>query len=204
MRFVNWIPTGKLTHPAHLSRTWFIEPVFVDKLLNEVTIGEPQENGGLMGFNGIHLLVICCSSLVNMTIEIVDFPIWHGDFPQLCQSLPEGNLKKGTCSMAQYRDVAAKGHAIFKFLSHVHAYDCRLYMHIHSFTSHIYTAIYDTYHISDIPDKYSMQMETWPWAAVTYKPYCPTEENEHHEFNGNPCRSSGSSVARATSAASNS
>ena len=31
---------------------------------------------------------------MNMTIEIVDFPIKHGDFPWLCQSLPEGKSRK--------------------------------------------------------------------------------------------------------------
>ena len=28
-----------------------------------------------------------------MAIEIVDFPIKYGDFPQLCKRLPDGNIK---------------------------------------------------------------------------------------------------------------
>ena len=30
-----------------------------------------------------------------MTTEIVEFPIEHGDFPQLCESLPEGSQLAG-------------------------------------------------------------------------------------------------------------
>ena len=29
--------------------------------------------------------------LLKMAIEIVDFPMKHGDFPQLCKRLPEGS-----------------------------------------------------------------------------------------------------------------
>ena len=34
--------------------------------------------GGLMGFYGMYHLVIRYSSLLNMTMEIVDFPMKHG------------------------------------------------------------------------------------------------------------------------------
>ena len=30
------------------------------------------------------------TQLLNMAIEIVDFPMKNGDFPQLCEHLPEG------------------------------------------------------------------------------------------------------------------
>ena len=46
-------------------------------------------NGFLMGFNGIYHL-IKLRYLLNMTIEIVDFPIEHGDFPYFFVGLPEG------------------------------------------------------------------------------------------------------------------
>ena len=35
-------------------------------------------------------MVMTNSLLWKITIEIVSFPMKHGDFPQLCQSLPEG------------------------------------------------------------------------------------------------------------------
>ena len=35
-------------------------------------------------------LVICYSLLLKIAIEIVDLPINNGDFPYLCNSLPEG------------------------------------------------------------------------------------------------------------------
>ena len=31
----------------------------------------------------------------SMTIEVVDLPIEHGDFPWLSQSLPEGSIRTG-------------------------------------------------------------------------------------------------------------
>ena len=40
-------------------------------------------------FDG-HPLVIT-KYLLNMAIEIVDLRMKHGDFPQLCKRLPEGN-----------------------------------------------------------------------------------------------------------------
>jgi len=46
-------------------------------------------NGFLMGFNGIYHL-IKLRYLLNMTIEIVDFPIEHGDFSYFFVGLPEG------------------------------------------------------------------------------------------------------------------
>ena len=58
------------------------------------TIGKPQENpqenGGLMGFNGIYPLVMTNIAIENGPVEIVYFPIENGDFPQFFVCLPEG------------------------------------------------------------------------------------------------------------------
>ena len=38
--------------------------------------------------------VICDIAIEHDPVEIVDFPNKNGDFPQLCESLPEGIPKK--------------------------------------------------------------------------------------------------------------
>ena len=48
-------------------------------LVGKLTIS--MENDGLMGFNGIYPLVKTNSLQWKMAIEIVSFPIKHGDFP---------------------------------------------------------------------------------------------------------------------------
>jgi hypothetical protein len=41
---------------------------------------------------GVYPLVMSYKKLLNMTIEIVDFPIENGDFPWFFVSLPEGSM----------------------------------------------------------------------------------------------------------------
>ena len=48
------------------------------------------ESNGLGKTGKIHGLVICYSLLLKMAIEIVKFPMTHGDFPYSYVSLPEG------------------------------------------------------------------------------------------------------------------
>ena len=43
-----------------------------------------------MGFNGVYPLVMTNIARLNMAIEIVSFPIRHGDFPVRYVKLPEG------------------------------------------------------------------------------------------------------------------
>ena len=60
-----------------------------------------------MGFNGIYPLVTYhgCVTIEIMTIEIVDFPMKHGEFPQLCNKLPEGMLVYQRVSQKQEHQI---------------------------------------------------------------------------------------------------